>query len=106
MAFWPLPRSLVIDDAYHWSHTTPRHSYADTVIYEVHVSGRSRSFMVGYTLAPGEAGRSMAYQAIWVPRKPISAWRVRPHFSMTRREAWCPAAVTPMIRVRGVCAQP
>jgi isoamylase len=34
-----MPRSLVTGDAYDWSDTTPRHSYADAVIYEVHVKG-------------------------------------------------------------------
>jgi isoamylase len=35
-----MPRSLVVDDAFNWSDgTQPRHPYADTVIYEVHVKG-------------------------------------------------------------------
>ncbi len=34
-----VPRSLVTDDAYDWSGARPRHGYADTVIYEVHVKG-------------------------------------------------------------------
>src|SRR5689334_13820769 len=52
------------------------------------------------------AGRSMAYQATCAPLNVTSAWNVRPHFSMTRRDAWCPAAVALMIRASGVCAQP
>ena len=62
----------------------------------------------GPTWNPWErpAGWSMAYQAICAPLNVISAWKARPHFSMTRREAWCPAAVALMIRVRGVCCQP
>ena len=35
-----VPRSLVVDDTYKWSNAPrPRHSYADTIIYEVHVKG-------------------------------------------------------------------
>ncbi len=34
-----VPCSLVTDDAYEWSGARPRHGYADTVIYEVHVKG-------------------------------------------------------------------
>ncbi len=35
-----VPRSLVVDDAYQWSgQVRPRHRYADTIIYEVHVKG-------------------------------------------------------------------
>ena len=34
-----MPHSLVIDDAHDWSDARPWHSYADTVIYEVHVKG-------------------------------------------------------------------
>jgi hypothetical protein len=48
----------------------------------------------------------MAYQATWAVRNAISPWNTRPHFSMTRREARCPAAVALMIRGSGVLAQP
>jgi glycogen operon protein len=34
-----MPRSLIVDDAYRWSQARPRYSYADTVLYEVHVKG-------------------------------------------------------------------
>ena len=35
-----VPRSLVIDDTFRWSDgARPRRSYADTIIYEVHVKG-------------------------------------------------------------------
>jgi len=35
-----VPRSLVVDDRYRWrDQARPRHRYADTVIYEVHVKG-------------------------------------------------------------------
>src|SRR5580693_3874288 len=35
-----MPRSLVTDDSFRWSGgAAPRHRYADTVIYEVHVKG-------------------------------------------------------------------
>jgi len=34
-----VPRGLVVDSAYEWRHPRPRHRYADTVIYEVHVKG-------------------------------------------------------------------
>ena len=35
-----MPRSLVVDEAFEWrDHARPRRSYADTVIYEVHVKG-------------------------------------------------------------------
>jgi isoamylase len=34
-----VPRSLIVDDPYQWSDTRPHYSYADTVIYEVHVKG-------------------------------------------------------------------
>ena len=34
-----MPRSLVTDDSVVWRATAPRHRYADTVIYEVHVKG-------------------------------------------------------------------
>jgi isoamylase len=35
-----VPRALVVDPSFPWSHRArPRHSYADTVIYEVHVKG-------------------------------------------------------------------
>ena len=35
-----MPRSLVVDDAFSWGDgAPPRHAYADTVIYEVHVKG-------------------------------------------------------------------
>ena len=35
-----VPRSLVVNDAYHWGDSDrPRHSYQDTIIYEVHVKG-------------------------------------------------------------------
>jgi isoamylase len=35
-----VPRSLVVDDTYKWSNAArPRRSYADTIIYEVHVKG-------------------------------------------------------------------
>jgi glycogen operon protein len=35
-----VPRSLVVDPAFAWNeHVRPNHSYADTVIYEVHVKG-------------------------------------------------------------------
>jgi isoamylase len=34
-----VPRGLVVDSAYQWRHPRPRHRYADTVIYEVHVKG-------------------------------------------------------------------
>jgi isoamylase len=34
-----MPRSLIADEAYDWSGVRPRYSYADTVIYEVHVKG-------------------------------------------------------------------
>src|SRR6185295_19133205 len=33
-------RSLVVDQRFNWTDTTrPRHAYADTIIYEVHVKG-------------------------------------------------------------------
>ncbi len=47
----------------------------------------------------------MAYQTPCAPLNVTSAWNARPHFSMTRREARCPAA-TLMIRASGACAQP
>jgi isoamylase len=35
-----VPRSLIVDEAFSWSDgARPRHSYADTVIYEVHAKG-------------------------------------------------------------------
>jgi glycogen operon protein len=34
-----MPRSLVVDETFSWSVTQPRRSYADTVVYEVHVKG-------------------------------------------------------------------
>ena len=35
-----LPRSLIVDETFNWSDgAPPRHRYADTVIYEVHVKG-------------------------------------------------------------------
>jgi isoamylase len=34
-----VPRSLVVDSTHQWVHPRPRHPYADTVIYEVHVKG-------------------------------------------------------------------
>jgi isoamylase len=34
-----VPRGVVVDSAYEWRHARPRHRYADTVIYEVHVKG-------------------------------------------------------------------
>jgi glycogen operon protein len=34
-----VPRSLIVDEAYEWTATAPSHSYADTVVYEVHVKG-------------------------------------------------------------------
>jgi glycogen operon protein len=33
------PRSLVVDTAFEWAGQGPRHDYADTVVYEVHVKG-------------------------------------------------------------------
>jgi hypothetical protein len=54
----------------------------------------------------GLRGRSTAYQATCAVLNVTSAWNVRPHFSMTRRDARCAAAVTLMIRASGVCDQP
>jgi isoamylase len=34
-----VPRSLVVDSRYRWRHPRPRHRYADTIFYEVHVKG-------------------------------------------------------------------
>jgi glycogen operon protein len=34
-----VPCSLVVDETFDWNHARPRHSYANTVIYEVHVKG-------------------------------------------------------------------
>jgi glycogen operon protein len=34
-----MPRSVVVDDSFDWSDARPRHSYADTIIYEIHVKG-------------------------------------------------------------------
>jgi len=34
-----VPRSLVVDETFSWINTPPRRSYADTIIYEVHVKG-------------------------------------------------------------------
>ena len=34
-----MPRSLVVDETFNWSDRRPRRSYADTIIYEVHVKG-------------------------------------------------------------------
>jgi isoamylase len=34
-----VPRSIVVDPAFGWSDKRPRHSYADTVLYEIHVKG-------------------------------------------------------------------
>jgi isoamylase len=34
-----VPRSLVVDSSYEWTHSRPRHRYADTIFYEVHVKG-------------------------------------------------------------------
>jgi isoamylase len=34
-----VPRSLVVGATHQWRHPRPRHRYADTVIYEVHVKG-------------------------------------------------------------------
>jgi isoamylase len=34
-----VPRSIVVDPAFGWSDNRPRHSYADTVLYEIHVKG-------------------------------------------------------------------
>jgi hypothetical protein len=48
----------------------------------------------------------MAYQTTRAVRNSISPWQVRPHFSMTRREARWPTAVALMIRGSGVLAQP
>jgi hypothetical protein len=44
----------------------------------------------------------MAYQTTCAVLNITSAWNVRPHFSMTRRDARCPAAVTLMILASGV----
>ncbi len=46
------------------------------------------------TTAASPRGRSMAYQTSCAPLNVTSAWDARPHFSITRREARCPAAVT------------
>jgi glycogen operon protein len=32
-----VPRSIVVDPAFGWSDDRPRHAYADTVLYEIHV---------------------------------------------------------------------
>jgi isoamylase len=37
-AAW-VPRGQVVDETFNWKNARPRHSYADTVIYEVHVKG-------------------------------------------------------------------
>ena len=34
-----VPRSIVVDPAFGWSDDRPRHAYADTVLYEIHVKG-------------------------------------------------------------------
>ena len=34
-----VPRSIVVDPAFGWSDHRPRHAYADTVLYEIHVKG-------------------------------------------------------------------
>jgi len=34
-----VPRSIVVDPAFGWSNHRPRHAYADTVLYEIHVKG-------------------------------------------------------------------
>jgi glycogen operon protein len=34
-----VPRSIVIDPAFDWSTSRPRYSYADTIVYELHVKG-------------------------------------------------------------------
>ena len=34
-----VPRSIVVDPAFAWSDHRPRHAYADTVLYEIHVKG-------------------------------------------------------------------
>jgi len=48
----------------------------------------------------------MAYQTTRAPLNASSAWNVMPHFSMTLRDALCPAAVTLMILASCVRAQP
>ena len=46
-----VPRSLVVDASFDWSgRPRPRHTYADTVIYEVHVKG----FTAAHPAVPGE----------------------------------------------------
>jgi isoamylase len=34
-----MPRGIVVDDGYLWQHERPGYSFADTIVYEVHVKG-------------------------------------------------------------------
>jgi len=46
-----VPRSLVVDTSFDWNaHSRPAHSYADTIIYEIHVKG----FTATYPAVPEE----------------------------------------------------